>query len=699
MASTRQIHVYEDPAFHLPPHDNLERAHPLLDPSIPASDGRSPLKLSQAKSTPPKVSTTHLKQVCLPPPHSTTFTTDSPVKKPQPAPCYAPTPAAIDAAVFGPLPALPIFDQENLQHLHHRDNYATFPDLTDGYQLPKAKNITATSDTSKTRKPKLADFEAPASAELPEPHELPPVEDSGKKPPFSYAQLIGMAILRAPDRRLTLAQIYKWISDSFSFYRLSTTPTGWQNSIRHNLSINEAFIKQERRKDNPGKGNYWIIVPGKEAKFLRQKVSRRSQSAGGPAMKTFSQPLNEPNPSAWSVPVIAEHQFVADDFNIPQQPSSDATIPASDAIPSDDGQQEVENMPPPTLRHPIASPSPDIASSPPLATVVDPREESPLLTSDPLLPTAETRGKKRNATAMDDSGYFSSLESSIARRLSTAKTSGDLAAGQPRLKRGRAEEEIARIRSSSHDTSPSKFWSLAKQGSPPLISSSPFRELDNPVLLAPLTPSLTFKLPAKPPPSVSPTTNLQNHRNHIRALYGSPLRDMDALHGDVPSPMFNLHDDDHNEGLQPNFGIFDDANKTPSSFRGSPSPAKRSTCRHPVTRSARTNNALTDITDTQLNRRIFAPASKAAYLDSPTRSQKSATRIHLNAKLHHDQIQENAENESLFNLHLLAGEDDELEELDILQNFQKIGQNQNPTPKSKKPTRPALGTRSYTSYF
>ncbi|KAL9031897.1 MAG: hypothetical protein Q9196_000093 [Gyalolechia fulgens] len=706
MASTRQIHIYEDSPFHVPPYENLEHVHPLLDPSMPASDGRSPLKLGQAKTTPPKATTTHLKHCSLPPPHPTTFATDSPIKQPQAAFCYPPTPALTGTAVFGSLPALPSFDQENHQHLHHTDNYAKFPDLADGYRLPNVKRATTTSEKSRVRKSKLAEFEAPAHPQLPEPHELLPLEDNGKKPPFSYAQLIGMAILRAPDRRLTLAQIYKWISDSFSFYRLSTTPTGWQNSIRHNLSINEAFTKQERRKDNPGKGNYWIIVPGKEAKFLKQKVSRRSQSAGGPAMKTFSQPLNEPSSSVWLLPVNVEQKSVVKAFDIPQQPSSDATIPASDAIAPEDLQQEEGNdMPPPALRYPISSPSPAIASSPPVATAIDIREESPLLTSDPLLPIAEARGKKRNAAAMDDSGYFSSLESSIARRLSTAKSSAVIGAGQPRLKRGRAEEEIARIRSSSHDASPRKGWSLAKQASPRLLSSSPFRELENSVMLAPLTPSLTFMLPAKPPASLSPTTNLQNHRNNIRALFGSPMRDMDALHRDVPpSPMFNLYDDDHgafNEGSHPGFGVFDDANKTPCSFRGSPSPEKRSICRSRLARPGKINSALTDVTDAQLNRRIFAPVSKVDYPDSPIRSQKAATRLRPDENRHDNHVDYDAENETLFKLDFLAEEDeqDDLGELDILQGFRKIGRNQNPTPKSKKPVRPALGTRSHTSCF
>lgn len=94
---------------------------------------------------------------------------------------------------------------------------------------------------------------------------------SHDKPPYSYATLIGMSILSNSERKLTLSQIYQWISDTFKYYRREEV--GWQNSIRHNLSLNKAFIKGEKSKD--GKGHFWCIQPGCEEQFLRSKNSKK----------------------------------------------------------------------------------------------------------------------------------------------------------------------------------------------------------------------------------------------------------------------------------------------------------------------------------------------------------------------------------------------------------------------------------------
>lgn len=86
-----------------------------------------------------------------------------------------------------------------------------------------------------------------------------------KKPPYSYATLIGLAILQSRSGKLTLSQIYNWISVHFPYY--SPKDAGWQNSIRHNLSLNEAFIKTDKSCD--GKGHFWEVKTGYETRFFK----------------------------------------------------------------------------------------------------------------------------------------------------------------------------------------------------------------------------------------------------------------------------------------------------------------------------------------------------------------------------------------------------------------------------------------------
>ncbi|KAK5639389.1 hypothetical protein RI129_011881 [Pyrocoelia pectoralis] len=95
-----------------------------------------------------------------------------------------------------------------------------------------------------------------------------------QKPPYSYISLTAMAIWSSPEKMLPLSEIYRFITDRFPYYRRNTQR--WQNSLRHNLSFNDCFIKIPRRPDRPGKGAFWALHPSaldmfENGSFLRRR--------------------------------------------------------------------------------------------------------------------------------------------------------------------------------------------------------------------------------------------------------------------------------------------------------------------------------------------------------------------------------------------------------------------------------------------
>ncbi|XP_077376595.1 forkhead box protein B1-like [Festucalex cinctus] len=117
------------------------------------------------------------------------------------------------------------------------------------------------------------------------------------KPPYSYISLTAMAIQSSPDKMLPLSAIYRFISDNFPFYRHNTRR--WQNSLRHNLSFNDCFVKIPRGPERPGKGGMWALHPlcgdmFRNGSFLRRR--KRFKATQPPARGRPPHPHLHPRP-------------------------------------------------------------------------------------------------------------------------------------------------------------------------------------------------------------------------------------------------------------------------------------------------------------------------------------------------------------------------------------------------------------------
>ncbi|MEE6508006.1 hypothetical protein FKM82_018208 [Ascaphus truei] len=69
------------------------------------------------------------------------------------------------------------------------------------------------------------------------------------RPHITFRELIFQAIESTEDHKATTQEIYAYIIGKYPYYRSKNEPHNWQNTVRHNLSVQQCFFRVMPREN------------------------------------------------------------------------------------------------------------------------------------------------------------------------------------------------------------------------------------------------------------------------------------------------------------------------------------------------------------------------------------------------------------------------------------------------------------------
>uniref|UniRef100_A0AC35TP97 Fork-head domain-containing protein n=1 Tax=Rhabditophanes sp. KR3021 TaxID=114890 RepID=A0AC35TP97_9BILA len=219
---------------------------------------------------------------------------------------------------------------------------STSPELNEGAALDASESLSTSSSASSLSHSSTASSSSPnlnlltsviaAAVNGAEPED----NDKEERPSLSYKDLIIEAIESSPEKRLKLSEIYQVIRLLHPYYRKRADQWGWQNSIRHNLSLHDCFVKLPLKQTSSSGvvGHFWTVIRDLGDKQSCRRRSRNGTSnASSPRPQGASQRGNRNRmsrdlhnggcaTSSGGTPLLDPHMYLGDTTSLPSSPAS-----------------------------------------------------------------------------------------------------------------------------------------------------------------------------------------------------------------------------------------------------------------------------------------------------------------------------------------------------------------------------------------